>query len=51
MPVASSEYQMCWRVRTGIPSGPLHWAGSVNQAITSLTTFTAATSPGSGPRG
>src|SRR4029450_5231751 len=51
MEVASSEYQRCWRVRTGIPSGPLHWAGSVSQATTSLTTSMAglpAAAPGPG---
>src|SRR5678816_11656 len=51
MAVASSEYQRCWRVRTGIPSGPLHWAGSVSQATTSLTTFTASPPTAPGPGG
>src|SRR4029453_14700833 len=52
MEVASSEYQRCWRVRTGIPSGPLHWAGSVSQAITSLRTSMAGLPPAApGPGG
>src|SRR5512132_1727945 len=51
MAAASSEYQRCWRVRTGIPSGPLHWAGSVSQATTSLTTFTASPPTAPGPGG
>src|SRR4029450_7600016 len=51
MAAASSEYQRCWGVRAGIPSGPLHWAGSVSQAITSLTTFTASPCTAPGPGG